>query len=446
MIVLSMKTLVLLAVVMGAVALFAPVYWLVCLDLVWVIFPGNASLGGTRVGALDVTIACLVITVVLRGRKTLIGQRLSIPYFKTWLLLGIFFTLSYLLAPINQESLTDPIRIGYQVYRYCWRPILLYPVCVLFLQTLEQRRLGLMAAMLGADICAIEGIIQGYAGGFATGPFYTYNQLAGVLVAPFVLALAGTLTPASRGHWLFSFGSLVVIGRAMLFAGSRGGTAGVIGGSAFFLAMLMFEPAGRKRVLRLLPVFLLLPILLFIVKPDVLERPTVQRALSLTEGKEVSTFQWRYRYRWPHFWRIAVANPILGIGTDVDWSLGPSGNTPHSGYLSMVVTYGFPAAILFFWFAIRLVRDGLILLRKALDRESRYFGLTLAAPVVGLLVHNIVEVTLKDPSSVMKVFWLMVAAGVMTVRDQKELAQKIRAEQEEAEAEAWYGEPREQLA
>lgn len=395
--------------------IFLPIWWLLPFDLLQIGYFGTWVLGTLRITPSDLMVVLMFAAILLRGRfpaRKLAHLELIWP----WLLLGILFSISYVVAPINQRTLTDPIRYFYQVATYCWRPILFFPLCLLLLRSPKRAYVTIHFVMIAALIVSFEAIQQGYAGmSSAPGPFKTGNQLGGVLIIPTILAFCGVLMPRDRLQLFFCGGSLVIFLRAFLFCGSRGGQMATVAGFAFFGALLLLRHVGRRRLRFLAPFALAGVIALLPAIPIILARPTIAHAASVTEGSKASTMQWRMQQRWPHFWAIALAHPVFGIGTAVDTSLGKTANTPHNGFLSMLVTYGFPAFFLIVFFAFRAVYNGLMVFMNAPNPDHKVFGLTLAAATAGILVHQMVEVTLTAPFT-FKVFWLIVALSELAKR------------------------------
>ena len=199
-------------------AIFAPFYLLLCWDLLLSIFQGFWTLGGTRIDYTDVIVGCLGFAIVLRGRFDRQGTK--IPYLVPWLLLGIFLSLAYLVAPQNQRNLTDPVRIGYQLYRYCWKPLLYYPLAMVFLRDASKIRIAFFTMVVGFDLCAFNAIQQGFQGySAAPGPFGHGNAFASILVTPFILCFASVLYSRSVGEQIFCGISMLVMFVDLMTAG-----------------------------------------------------------------------------------------------------------------------------------------------------------------------------------------------------------------------------------
>ncbi|MEM9555769.1 MAG: O-antigen ligase family protein [Acidobacteriota bacterium] len=411
---LKMTTLGWLAGLGLVLALFFPIWWLVLYDLCTAFVFGGWSISFLRLGPDDVKVAMIALALVLRARLRRDGQKL--PLFWPWALLTLLFCLSYLNAPINQRNLTDPIRITYQLGRYCIRPLIYLPLIMLLIRSAHRTYAVMNAVIVAGIVCSLPAIAQGYSGISSTaGPFRTGNQLGGVLVMPMLIAMSGVVLPRSRGHWILSFVGFGLMTRAMLFSASRGAMVAAVGGALVYGAILLLRPLGRRRLRYLAPLggLALLAALPFL--PMVLAKPTIAHAMSAADGSKASTMQWRMQERWPHFWGIALDNPLVGIGTSVDLSLGDKANTPHNGFLSLLVEYGFPAFFLILFFAGRVIWNGLLLYRRAPDPDHRIFGVTCAAAVAGILTHQLVEVTMTAPFT-FKLFWILVGTSELAKR------------------------------
>ncbi len=409
--ILSTPLLAIVTVVALGLATTAPLYSLILFDLTLIQIVDFWVLGGIRFDPSDLILAFIALTMMLRVRFSPIEVVRKLPYLVPWLALGILMTLSYVYSPINERNLTDPVRIAYQVYRYCWKPLLYFPICLLFLRDLRQARHAWMAILLGADVCAADSVWQGYNGvSVPSGPFGTGNELAAVLVVPLIVAISGVVFPTSRYQALFSGASALLLARALLFSGSRGGMVSAIAGAGILGGFALLTSAGRNRILKLVPVGLVGLTMLVAIRPDILDRPTVRHAATLFEGTRTANMQWRITQRWPHFFQIAMDNPVLGTGSYVDMMLSDDANTPHNGYLSLAVKHGFPVLGLFLFFMLRMMLNCLSAFRRSKILDEKIFYLTLAASMLGVAIHNIVDTTLTN-NLILKYFWMFCALG-----------------------------------
>jgi len=429
-------------VVFGWIVLALPMHYLVLADLQTVIFKDFWNLGGVRTDPTDFMIGALAVALLLRGRPKDTGSRLGMPFPLAFFLLGLWLSISYVSVPVNQPNLTDPARIAYQLYRYCWKPLLYLPICFFFIRSPGRLQVFLNALFVGTNMIALQTIYQGHTGQDPRGPFDTGNTVAGVMVMPAVMAVATMLFPISKRQFYFSAASSLIMARAIMMSGSRGGALATGAGIGFLLAGMMLVHMGRKRLLQLIPVALLVPLLILVVVPDVFDRPHVKRLMTVSQGTEVDNLQWRISLRWPHFWALAWQHPWVGRGSDVDLSLGKEANTPHNGYISIAVRYGFPVLLCFIYLALRTLWTGVGRFLRSRDQRTRIFYLTLISPIVAMLVHNVVEVTWTD-YPVLKTFWMIVAVVALSVRSPEDLVlrpedERLALEEERRELEeAW---------
>ena len=354
-----------------ALALAAPLVWLVMLDLLLSFVPGQWLLGGVRVDPADLVIAGVALALLVRGRWRRDRLPWRLPGFGLWLALGALLCAAYLTAPENQEHLTSPVRAAYQLYRYCWKPILYYPVAALLLSEPRRAWWALAALVVGGDVCAAIAVPQGYQGLRAAGPFTSPNTLGAVLVVPMLIAAAGLLCGEGRWRRLACGASLLLLGRALLFCGSRGASLAFCIGAAMLCWLASRQPRIRRRMARAAPWALAGALAAVAVSPGLLASPNLQRFLTLAHPMDEGTLQWRMKLRWPHFWHQVEAHPLLGVGTYVDTRLGTSGNTPHNGYLATAVASGLPALGVYLFFSLlALYRPLRRLLRRGRRRAA----------------------------------------------------------------------------
>lgn len=368
----------------------------------WYVFQGNFDFGHL----VSLGIALWLVVEVLRWK---------IPYVKLWTLLAVLVSLAYAYAPINSAQLTSPLAVTYQLYRYCWRPILFYPLACVLLDDRGKLLLAVRAIVICGAMCSVLAFSQGYAGVEVTGPFRTKNLLGGALIMPFVLSCAGLFDQGSRLGRGLSGICFLLMARGLLFSGSRGAFVAVFGSMAFLMPWLLSTSYGRSRTARLVITGTALALGVLALKPDLLERPNVQHLLTASRGTEADTMRWRMEERWPHFWQQALDNFWLGTGTDVDPDVGEDATTPHNGYLGVAVVSGIPSLAITVVFAVFGVINGLRVFRRSHDHLERLTAIAAAAAIVGLLIHNIVDETFRLPFA-MNVFWILSAIAVTLAR------------------------------
>ncbi len=311
----SPTVLVAVSAVAFPLALTAPLYSLLLLDVLLVPFQGQTQIGGVLLDPSDVIFAALTFGILVRKRLTFQEIRKQVPFFGVWVTLGLLMSVAYLTADKYQQHLTAIHRVIYQVYRFGWKPILFYPLAALFLNSIKGTRHALTAVVLAGNICALMALPQGLRGMKAVGPFGSGNSLGAALVVPFVICFGSIILETSRrSRWFYGL-SLLLLGRVLLWAGSRGATAGAVVGTCAVVAVLLAGSRGRSRFLRFVPVGLAAVLILFALKPDLLTRPTVRRAMTISNPMEENTMQWRIENRWGFFWEKALKRPWFGYGT-----------------------------------------------------------------------------------------------------------------------------------
>lgn len=404
------KLLIAVLLLLGALAVSAPLHLLLLLRFPLVALQGHWSVAGVRFDAVDLVLGFLLLLFLLRRRKGAEDERHRIPYFSIWLVLGLLLSVSYLITPDAREHITAAHRAGYQLYRYCWKVILFFPLVFALLDNRAKLERALWAVVLAGDILAFHATVQGYSGGDrATGPFSHPNALAGALVAPLLLSLIGSFSPQIR-YRLFWLASSALMLRGMLFTGSRGGAVSVAAGVLLSLALLSTRRYGRAQLGKLVPAALVVGLLVFWIKPDVLERPTIRRAMTARQGIGAETMQWRLQERWPIFLETLSEHPWLGTGSAVDAKLAEEGGAAgtHNGYLAIAVESGIPATLLYILLAVLALRNGLRLFSHAADPWQSALGLVLTCALAGVLVHNVVDATIRL-AFVRDLFWLLCA-------------------------------------
>ena len=362
-------------------------------------FSDRWELGGVLVDSSDLVLAALAVMLVLRPATFRLRAR--VPAFRTWFALGLLACAAYLTAEQNQQYITDPVRLAYQLYRYCWKPLLFYPLTAMLLRERADFERVLVASVLGAVLCSASAISQGYAGLRATGPFgYSPNDMGGALILPLMACLFWLVeSPSRRARWLSGIATLVMV-RALLFSGSRGAMAGILAGGCLLVSGLRATSRGRQRIRQLATMAMLILMGITLVRGNPLERPSVRRFVAgdAEEEEHGSNLQWRREQRWPHFLEQVQRHPWLGVGTDVDLSLGDDANTPHNGYLSIAVTSGVPAFVLFLLLVANALREGRFASRRAREEWQRHMAVAVSAALVSVLVHNLVDSTFMVPA------------------------------------------------
>jgi O-antigen ligase len=314
------------------------------------------------------------------------------------------------------------VRLLYQLYRYCWKPIIYYPLTA-FLVT---DRKGFMAVMFVAvavaDVFAVQATIDGYMGVRATGPFgYGSNALGSALALPLLIAVSRFSETTQRERWFYGISCLVIF-RGLIFTGSRGALVGAMCGAALLFLGLWRTAWGRLHMKRLAQVLAIAFVVVAVLRGNPFDRPSLQRFVSSDSSDESSqTLHWRIHERWPHFWKVVEENPWVGIGTDSDLVFGKVGNTPHNGFLSIAVTSGVPALCLFVALTCGCIASGWRAFRRNPRGWQGATGLTAASGLLVVLVHNLVDTTVTL-AFVAQIFWMLAATAARMERE----AEKVK--------------------
>jgi O-antigen ligase len=377
-------------------------------------FSDNWDVGGVLVDPLDVVLVTLVGVLMLRKRRY---ARARIPYFRLWLALGLWTSFAYVCSPINEAYLTDPVRLLYQLYRYCWKPILYYPLTAFLVTDRKGFMRVMFVAVAVADVFAIQATIDGYTGLRATGPFgHGSNALGSALALPLLIAVARFSETTQRERWFYGLSCLLIL-RGLIFTGSRGAMIGAICGGALLFFGLRRTMWGRTHMKRVAQALAVAFVLVAVVRGNPLDRPSLQRFVaSDANGESSQTFNWRLHERWPHFWKKVEQSPWVGVGTDSDLVFGKVGNTPHNGYLSIAVTSGVPALCLFLALAFACIASGWHAFRRTPRGWQGATGLTAAAGIVCVLIHNLVDTTVTL-AFVAQIFWMLAATAARMGRE-----------------------------
>jgi O-antigen ligase len=369
-----------------------PIHWAIALTFASQIWQAPSSLGGVLVDSLDVAMAVLLVSIAVRGLPQGPRRGRPVPHLALWVALAALLTAAYAASPVGQASMTDPVRIVYQSYRYALREVLLYPVCCLAVTSGVRFDAIVAAIVVIADVFSLMSWRQGYGGEWGTGPFSTKNGLGAALAVPVVFVAVDLLR--GRLTW-FNLVSVLVLARGALFASSRGAFVGMVVGVGVGW-LLLVRGRVRTRLVAAVAFAVTIGLVAVAVQPELLERPMIARMLSSADLQQ-NTFVWRTTERWPHFFRRAMERPWFGWGEAVDLSLGPRVNTPHSGYLSLAVTRGLPVVAAYLLFAVLTLRNVWSVARRAEARDDRVRAAQIGGAVACILTHNIVDAVIVLP-------------------------------------------------
>jgi O-antigen ligase len=311
-------------------------------------------------------------------------------------------SIAYVVVPVNSYYLDSPIRVVYQLYRYCWKDPLLYLIGAVFAGPLAMGGALVGALMATASLVSVQAIFEGYAGLRAAGPFSHGNALGGFLVLP--LFIAASFAISERVSWkraLFAACALLQT-RALMFTESRGAWVGCVTGGTIMLALSWRRTEHRRRLRAAMAFGLLGLLLLPIVRPNFTESAFAQRFATLTDPGNEGNLVWRYD-RWTYFWNVAWEHPLFGVGEVEDESLEGSARTPHNGYLAQWVMNGLPSVTLVVLFGVLFGRR-LLSVMKTADGNRYALALGTFCGLVGLAIHNLDDATLQI-EAVNRLFW-----------------------------------------
>jgi hypothetical protein len=307
-----------------------------------------------------------------------------------WCLYGLFAAAAY--AQWSYAAGYLGAGSVYQFYRYAWKPMLLYPVVFYLADRPSSIRWLMAAVILTADIDAIVAIQQGRSGVDVRGVMSLFhkNMLAGSFLIPAFLAVGEGMHNPQRLWRYWARGSAVLIGLALWYAVSRGAIVGAAVGGAVYV---LVSPKGW----RVAALVLLLAATTLAIRPDFGSSSGIMhRFTDIVNGTQSTNLAWRMRERWPHFIDIVTAHPLLGVGQAVDLTLGDNTNTPHNGYLAIMVQSGIPAAVCYVLILVNILVRAAGLMRGRVPAQVRGWAAAALAGVVAFCVHNLVETTFES--------------------------------------------------
>ncbi|GIV12183.1 MAG: hypothetical protein KatS3mg021_0465 [Fimbriimonadales bacterium] len=267
--------------------------------------------------------------------------------------------------------------------------------------------LTVSASLLGLRACVeyLQSALAGIPNWRVFGSFFNPNLLAGyfVMSAPFtmgVLLLVGRELRIERMRWLtalLTVGLWLQLSGLVLTASRLGLLSFLFAAGVFFGFALAWKLVSRDFLLRLGVVGILTVGLMW------LSQPSAQRLTPQAASQDVHSGAFRIE-TWKGTWRMALANPILGVGTgnfEVHYpryaSVGYT-RSAHSTYLELAGESGFPALIL-------LILMGVGWLTRVLQSELpppetptrgritdwRPLRVGVLAGVAGAVAHNAVD-------------------------------------------------------
>jgi len=422
------------ALVLGGIAatiwLLSPVCAAYTLALLcpFMLYFDLGPLRGVRVqdGVLG-TMAVGLFLSLLNGspRGTMFRNPLVRAFLGIWVFLVVWLAITFLLGVANAVILRDPIRNTWYLYNLVWRDLLPLPLVLCSLRTHRETRRALGLTILVTTLVAAYAIYLAWmTGKNATGHFQEgYNQLAAflVLVIPFA---AARLVLANGWRQRLAYGVVfAILFRALWLTGSRGGLVAFL---ASLVPLALFVP--HRRLLSAAGVGFLILSLYAVTRDDLLNRPMVQRFLTLSRASEESTFKWRQE-QWELFLQRVKEHPWIGTGSGVDEAVLRLGRaaTAHNAFLDMAVRSGLPGMTA--WIVL-LMSAGILSARRVLSAftpmEERVFWVGFSGFLVALVTHGMVEVAFQTPQ-VQQLFWIVVGLALVVASAREAAASKAGA-------------------
>ncbi len=423
MIMLPPEGMIFLAIVGAGVTVWV-LFPMVSLYAVVVLAPFEMSyqLGGLNgVRALDAVIFTLVVvttgSIIARSRRI---SRFSSPLMKLflaiWLFLSIWNGITFVMGDANETILGNWAKNIWYVYRESFRVLMPFPLLAYCLPDRKAalRLIDLLLAV-SAGIAINAWLISQVTHAPAMAPFNTKNALAGFLILVIPFCLARLMIETHRKKQVFYAVLLGLLVRVLWLTGSRGGLV------AFIVAMSPLAlRVPWKRLLQVGGIGLLAVSLYAATRGNILDKPMVQRFLTIAAPEDERNFQWRLE-QWQLIGERASQDLWMGTGSDVDPELGKLGRlqTAHNGYLGMLLRGGIPASatwiLLFGLVGLLCFRS----IRKAREKQDLAFWLGMSGSLVALAVHNLNETTILMPQ-VQLVFWTLLAVSLVMAIDPSE--------------------------
>lgn len=322
-----------------------------------------------------------------------------------WIFLLVWGSIAYLTGPTNQWLIKDPVRNTWYLYRAVWRDLLTFILVVYYIRENQSiSRLIESLLIISTGVAAYSIWMASISGHRAHDPFYWPNQLAAFLILVIPYGLARLAFEARLGRRILLVAALLVMIRALWLTGSRGGFV------AFLASLWPFAMILPRKRLAVAGVAALVAVsLVLVAKGDLLNRPYVQRFLTLTSPTEVSTLQWRQE-QWAHFVGRIMERPLLGTGSSVDLTIDKQVRlqTSHNAYLAFAMRSGIPVTAA--WICI-FGLTGFVAIRRAwfaVERSDRIFWIGTASFLTALSVHAMNETALLT-QEIQQFFWIITA-------------------------------------
>ena len=218
----------------------------------------------------------------------------EMPHFRLWVFYGALISVAYLKWAFPLGILTNPVRIVYQLYRYCWKPMLFYPLVLIFFKEASQLKRLVFTLVLFSDIGALLAIWQGRLGGNF---LLSKNAIASALLLPGLLALCFAVYCRPLRKKIFYHSSFLIHLLALWYAQSRGAVAAFVASLVLF-AILDGFLYTKKGALTLVFGGLLMVTTILLVIPDLGEKSgIIVGYMELTEPTEAGNMRWRLEQR-----------------------------------------------------------------------------------------------------------------------------------------------------
>jgi exopolysaccharide production protein ExoQ len=354
--------------------------------------PSDTASGLALVNALFLAF-CLYGT--LRLLFTRAGALLADPAYAVLLL----FAAATLWTSVSPSNSLGMLRTA--LLFFCASVFIRHRFSPTHITTLFAAAMGaLLLLSIAAALLTPIGVMPGFDAGRWRGLFNHKNTLGENASITLIVALGLSLTTRSRRH----ISALVALVSAVCLVMSGSATA-LAAGAVGCLVLLLAWTIVRLRIIRSQGLWLLLGI----GTCSALVAYTALGPLAASLGRDL-TFTGRTEI-WQQFIHFAHQRPWTGWGwatiSTTDHMLPiirqtlalPFIQTPHSGYLSLLVELGYPGLLLFIvWLTLTIWRTS----QSAVLHQNRYSMIALAS-VCALAIHSLFEST----SGALPSLWLL---------------------------------------
>lgn len=326
--------------------------------------------------------------------------------------------------------------------------IVFFAACLTLLENQKRQRIMVFTIIIFSSLMAFFGIIQSLTntnpntilgmrenlGSFPFATFVNRHHFAALMNMVIGLTL-GLLygNSTKRDKRLLLIISLILMGIAMMFTGSRGGFLSLFGvvGVVVLLNLIQGKTEqndddGKRKSFKLQKNFLLIGSGLLLIAALIGSASffggadSVVRGIGLGEQSNVSTGR-------AHFWNVAAQiflhNPILGAGLDAfgaaftkydDWNGFFRVEQAHNEYLQVAAEAGILGIVCLASFIYLLIRQGLRIVSRSDDRFRRGTAIGALAGCVGILIHSFFDFPLRTSSNALFFLTLVSLATIST--------------------------------